>query len=84
MAEKVSSESDIQNSDKNENNPKVLEDGLKDDTPGVKGELMLINTDSFDECKYDLDTQCGSEEESNSQPKQPTSPIKQVKEGQVL
>ena len=82
MAEKVSLDSEIHKSDKNEN--KVLEDGLKDDTPGVKGEIMFINTDSFDECKYDLDTRCGSEEESKSYPSQPTSPIKQVKEGQVF
>ncbi|KAK8722071.1 hypothetical protein OTU49_012464 [Cherax quadricarinatus] len=29
---------------------------LKDDTPGVSGEVMLVNTDSFEECNHELDT----------------------------
>lgn len=39
-------------------------DELKDDTPGISGEVMLVNTDSFEECNHDLDTQfSGGEDE---------------------
>lgn len=34
----------------------LLNEDMKDDTPGVKGEVMLINTDSFEECNHDMNT----------------------------
>lgn len=50
---------------------------LKDDTPGVSGEVMLVNTDSFEECNHDLDTQFSGGEDA------PDSPIRKVQEEQV-
>lgn len=52
-------------------------DELKDDTPGVSGEVMLVNTDSFEECNHDLDTQFSGGEDG------PDSPIRKVQQGQV-
>lgn len=49
---------------------------LKDDTPGVSGEVMLVNTDSFEECNHDLDTQFSGGEDA------PDSPIRKVQEEQ--
>lgn len=50
---------------------------LKDDTPGVSGEVMLVNTDSFEECNQDLDTQVSGGEAG------PESPIRKVQREQV-
>ena len=50
---------------------------LKDDTPGVSGEVMLVNTDSFEECNHDLDTQFSGGEDG------PDSPIRKVQREQV-
>lgn len=52
-------------------------DELKDDTPGVSGEVMLVNTDSFEECNHDLDTQFSGGEDG------PDSPLRKVQQEQV-
>lgn len=52
-------------------------DELKDDTPGVSGEVMLVNTDSFEECNHDLDTQFSGGEDG------PDSPLRKVQREQV-
>ncbi|XP_045599261.1 vacuolar fusion protein MON1 homolog isoform X2 [Procambarus clarkii] len=49
---------------------------LKDDTPGVSGEVMLVNTDSFEECNHELDTQFSGGEDG------PDSPIRKVQQEQ--
>ncbi|KAK8403665.1 hypothetical protein O3P69_000038 [Scylla paramamosain] len=51
-------------------------DELKDDTPGVSGEVMLVNTDSFEECNHDLDTQFSGGEDG------PDSPLRKVQREQ--
>ncbi|XP_050691727.1 vacuolar fusion protein MON1 homolog A-like isoform X2 [Eriocheir sinensis] len=49
-------------------------DELKDDTPGISGEVMLVNTDSFEECNHDLDTQFSGGEDG------PDSPLRKVQQ----
>ncbi|KAK4304254.1 hypothetical protein Pmani_013009 [Petrolisthes manimaculis] len=62
----------------------VISDELKDDTPGVSGEVMLVNTDSFDECNHDLDTQKVTTEEGEADEVvgEPQSPIRKVQREQ--
>ncbi|XP_042233324.1 vacuolar fusion protein MON1 homolog A-like isoform X1 [Homarus americanus] len=55
-------------------------DELKDDTPGVSGEVMLVNTDSFEECHHELDTQFSGGEDGPV----PNSPIRKVQQEQIL
>ncbi|XP_068217411.1 vacuolar fusion protein MON1 homolog [Palaemon carinicauda] len=65
----------ISGSPKNPAVAEVVDDVIKDVTPGVSGEVMLVNTDSFEECNHDLNTQISGGEDG---PPEPESPIRKV------